>query len=528
MLIKKIAIKDIKLRDYNRDQITDASVRELADSIAESGLLQPILVSIAPAGSKHFFDLVAGERRIRACKLLGAVEIDAHVTTMDAVTQEKANLTENLQRQDLTVWEESKHLAKLKELQPEARVEDLSAQLGRGSTWVAQRLAMSKLLPSLRELVEKQNWPIGHVVLLARLRHETQVIMLETIKKKQKTQAYGWVFWNGSTRISCPPTLLNLRQCLEGFERVLSSARWKLSDDTLVTKAGSCTECPKRSSLEGHLFQEPGDNPKHDKCLDAKCWKEKEEAMVQLSISKIKLRGDEPIYLGNDREEMPAGIDKVSDLYDFQLVKKTTPGAKPAVMVNGNRVGEVCYVKPMTSSAGTMKSHRTVNQETGKKQGPSTKERLQSLTNKRLCAAVEFWRIYSLYKLKPTLKNLLPVLGTVGTSLRKNYLDQSDWKEHAELIKLKDFDLSQQLWQEVFPVLADRTKRIGTLEDGEKLWQEAVQQAEAIEASVELLTCWDSAIQEVKFPKSLQKDGAEDPHKPGHFPILGKPLKKKG
>lgn len=528
MLIKKIAIKDIKLRDYNRDQITDASVRELAESISENGLLQPILVSTAPAGSKQGFDLVAGERRLRACKLLGAVEIDAHVTTMGAVTQKLANLTENLHRQNLTVWEESKHVAKLKDLQPEARVEDLAAKLGRSSTWVAQRMAVSKLLPSLRDLVEEQNWPIGHIVLLARLRPDAQADALEHIKQQQKNWYGGYTSWDPVThKISkSAPNTKVLRELLARSERRLSEAKWKLNDAELVQKAGACSECTKRSSQEGLLFQDPADDPKHDKCLDARCWKQKEAALVQINITKLKSKGEEPICLGSNTGDKPKGIDKVYDRYDYQLVKKSTPGAKPAVVVNGERAGEICYVKPMTSSAVTMGSHRTVNQETGKKEGPSKKERLATLLNKRLCAAVEHWR-EALTTIEPELDYILPMIATFGTEQRNSYLAPSDWDDFDKVDVGGKEKLKSSLYQALFPVLSERCRRVGTLDQGPELWKEASRQSDALGTVVELFDCWNKALQEVKFPNALAKAGEEDPHKPNQFPILDKPTKKK-
>lgn len=527
MLIKKIPIKDIKLRDYNRDTISDEGINDLAESIKANGLLQPIVVSALSPDAKQFH-LVAGERRLRACKLLGANDIDAHITSLDAAAQELANLTENLQRQDLTVWEESKHVARLKDLQPEARVEDLAANLGRSSTWVAQRMAVSKLLPSLRELVEEQNWPIGHILLLARLRLEAQADAVEHIKQQQKNGYGAYTSWDPVTHKTSKsaPNLRVLRELLARSERRLSDAKWKLTDADLVQKAGACSECTKRSSQEGLLFQDPADDPKHDKCLDARCWKQKEAALVQINITKLKSKGEQPICLGSKTDEKPEGIDKVYDRYGYQLVKKSTPGAKPAVVVNGERAGEICYVKPMTSSAVTMVSHRTVNQETGKKVGPSNKERLETLVNKRLCAAVEHWQ-EALTRFDPPLDYILPLLATFGTKERNSYLVASDWNDFDKVDAGGKEKLKASLYEALFPVLAERCRRIGTLTHGPELWKEAYRQADALGQPEALFECWNKALESVKFPKSLMKDGEEDPHKPNQFPILDKPTKKK-
>ena len=128
-----IDIKRIKLRGYNRDEKDDVS--ELAQSIKEHGLLNPIIVT--PIDDDKF-QLVAGERRLRACQLNGETAIGCTVIMADKLRQQQVNLVENLQRKDLSIWEEARHLEALKKLQPDARVrvEDLALQVGRPATWV--------------------------------------------------------------------------------------------------------------------------------------------------------------------------------------------------------------------------------------------------------------------------------------------------------------------------------------------------------------------------------------------------------
>jgi ParB/RepB/Spo0J family partition protein len=514
-----IPIKQIKLRTYNRDDKDD--ITGLAASIQEHGLINPIVVTEL---KKNQFQLIAGERRLRATQHNGGKEIYCSVIQADELQQQKLNLAENLQRKDLTIWEESKHVQELKDLQPEARVEDLAVQIGRSAPWVAHRLQLAKLHPDLQKIFQQQNWPISHIARLSRYGHDFQGQIAKGILERQSEQwNTDWVQELNGKRSGTYPSLSDLKHWIDRFETLLKSAIWKLDDAGLLPKAGACTACPKRSSQQGLLFQEPGDG-EDDTCLDPECFQKKKVEFVKLGIEKLKKDKQKPLYFGDTYAAAVPGLPKAdSQSWNFSQVKKTTAGAVPAIYVNGSDLGKTVWVvKERGYQTESQTSRRQISQETGKPAPPSTKERLQSLTNKRLCAAVEIWRTKTLPELKPTLNLLLPVLGVVGTAGRKSYLDQSDWKDHAELIKLIDFELAQQLYHEVFPVLADRCKRIGTVDDGEKLWQEAVRQAQAFDADADLLACWDSAIREVKFPTALKKDEVVDPHQFGHFPILGK------
>ena len=102
-------LAQIPLRQINPDPLNArkhfdaAALQELADSIRENGLIQPVTVRIVGDGS---YQLIAGERRFRACKLLGWESIEAKVAEMDDQQAALAGLIENLQREDLDPFEE--------------------------------------------------------------------------------------------------------------------------------------------------------------------------------------------------------------------------------------------------------------------------------------------------------------------------------------------------------------------------------------------------------------------------------------
>ncbi len=118
-----------------------AGLVELAESIKATGLLQPIIVK--PVGDQ--FQIIAGERRWRAHQLCGLSEIDAIVRDSDNSVME--SLIENIQRRDLSVFEEAAALKKL--LDTGITQEELSKQVGKSRTYIAQKVRLLELGPDV-------------------------------------------------------------------------------------------------------------------------------------------------------------------------------------------------------------------------------------------------------------------------------------------------------------------------------------------------------------------------------------------
>ena len=106
----QVPLKDVQTSPYQpRQEIDEIELRELAGSIHEVGLIQPIVVRKVKSG----YELVAGERRFRACQLLGLTEIPAILMELDDKNTAALSLIENLQRKNLNYFEEAKAYARL-------------------------------------------------------------------------------------------------------------------------------------------------------------------------------------------------------------------------------------------------------------------------------------------------------------------------------------------------------------------------------------------------------------------------------
>ena len=139
--IVKIKLKNIvPNKSQPRLDFFDDSIEGLAESIKENGLLQPI--SVRKAGGKY--ELIAGERRYRACALIGLKEIDAIV--LDKNDEESANLAliENIQREDLNAVEQALAMRRIMN-QKNITQDELAERLGYKQSTVANKLRLLKL-----------------------------------------------------------------------------------------------------------------------------------------------------------------------------------------------------------------------------------------------------------------------------------------------------------------------------------------------------------------------------------------------
>lgn len=141
-----------------RTDFDDAEISNLADSIASEGLLQPVLVRQNADG---FYELLAGERRFRACKKLGLKKIVACVQNVSDISAAIKGLIENMQRADLNPMEEAKGLANLM-ANFRLTQDSIAQRLGKPRSSVANSLRLLKLPLEIQGFISKGLISLGH------------------------------------------------------------------------------------------------------------------------------------------------------------------------------------------------------------------------------------------------------------------------------------------------------------------------------------------------------------------------------
>ena len=144
-------------RDQPRKQFSDEAIQTLADSIQQYGMIQPILVR--PLGLNY--QIVAGERRWRAARMLGMDEVPVVIRELTDEETMAVALIENLQREDLNPLEEANAYAQLMDMFHLTQ-EEVAKRVGKSRSAVANSLRLLKLPEDVKTLVEDGGLSAGH------------------------------------------------------------------------------------------------------------------------------------------------------------------------------------------------------------------------------------------------------------------------------------------------------------------------------------------------------------------------------
>lgn len=168
---QEVDLEEIRPNPYQPRKVFDQEkISELAESIKLHGVFQPILVRKSIQG----FELVAGERRLRASKKAGLKKIPAIVIEFSEEQMMEISLLENIQRENLTVIEEAHAFMKLIDNLKYTQ-EELAKRVGKSRTHITNTLRLLKLPTSVQNLVQEEKLQMGHVRPLVALDDENQI-----------------------------------------------------------------------------------------------------------------------------------------------------------------------------------------------------------------------------------------------------------------------------------------------------------------------------------------------------------------
>jgi ParB family chromosome partitioning protein len=163
-----------------RKQFSEESLRELADSIREQGIVQPLIVRERDG----FFELIAGERRWRAAQLLNLPEVPVITREANDRSVLELALIENLQRENLNAIEEAQGYAQLAE-QFQLTQEEIALKVGKSRASVANSLRLIKLPQTIQNFVREGRLSVGHAkVILGLTDEKNQKLAAERVIKE--------------------------------------------------------------------------------------------------------------------------------------------------------------------------------------------------------------------------------------------------------------------------------------------------------------------------------------------------------
>jgi ParB/RepB/Spo0J family partition protein len=282
--ISMIPIDHISESPFNpRKTFNDATLAELAESIREAGLQQPI--KVRPVGAHDagylLYEAVFGHRRLRACRLAGLEDVPAIMEEMTDDQVRVAQIAENLHREDVTPLEEAEALQLLR-----AEHGYTTAQLqkvsGKSRTYVFNRLKLLEASADVRTAIADGRLQADAALPIARLpSHTLQNAVLAQVLE-------GVTEWRQGERTSRPMSVREVDELVSNKRTPLAGVFFPLWDASLVADAGSCSACRKNSTNCPDLLEE---GIEADQCMDKACLDTKAEAHVARLIEPLEAAG---------------------------------------------------------------------------------------------------------------------------------------------------------------------------------------------------------------------------------------------
>lgn len=441
----------------------DPTIAELAASIKARGLLQNVVVRPINGG----YELLAGRRRFEAHKLNKATEILASVQQLDDAAAIEVTVLENLQREDLTPMEEARGVASLLKSGKDHKA--IAERMGKSLAWVYRRAQLVHLLPAFVDAFEdpKSDWSrlsTAHLERIARLPSSMQAGLLKQ----------SWL----ATR-----SLAEFDSYLTRGLMFMRSAPWDLDDPGLValpskSPIAPCAECKKRSSVSPELWHdkpEASEIEKKDRCLDPDCWKRKLHSHIERRREELANESKGSVALvhgdgGRHESDYKAAL----DTWDYKRVKKSTPGAKLALVVDGDGAGKECWITQDKRSSG-LSAGRAPRM-------PSIELRRKALVVKAVIDILKKQKC----PLGDDVLNIVPLVLAFGTSSHTGYAKKETWTDYWKMTAEDMKALASRLWYEIRPVLLQRL-RLYTAEACDPQFEEAVQVVKLLNLKLEVL-----------------------------------------
>lgn len=280
-----------------RKHFDPVKLRELADSIVEVGLVEPILVrplrqtttgaliggdigetlnAWPGLADNLYYQIVAGERRWRAAKLAGLKEIEAKVRDLDDKAVLEIQFIENLQRSDLSAIEEAEGYKRLLD-EHGYTADSLAGKLSKSKSYVYGRLKLCNLPPAALEALAKGDLPATVGELIGRL--PSMEMRQEFWDEEFEDYGADWFEM---------PSFRDVKEIIErSFMRELKGSPFSQTDGKLIPGVPSCAKCPKKTGNDRANYPDG----RADLCTDVSCFQAKVRAHVKREAEKAKSAG---------------------------------------------------------------------------------------------------------------------------------------------------------------------------------------------------------------------------------------------
>lgn len=236
--MKETKIVTIDLMEPNpyqpRKEFDDEALMDLAQSIRENGLIQPITVREQDGK----YQIIAGERRFRALKLNGAVEVPVLIMDADEVQMAEMALVENIQRENLSAIEEAKSYVEIMKYS-NLNQSQLALRVGKSQSAIANKIRLLNLEEDVQEAVAAKKITERHARALVGLDEAKQHQALEKIMKKNLTVAQTEKMLKEDAAGKAPKKKIMLKGISKNIKIAINTIHQAVS---MVNRAGTTAE----------------------------------------------------------------------------------------------------------------------------------------------------------------------------------------------------------------------------------------------------------------------------------------------
>jgi ParB family transcriptional regulator, chromosome partitioning protein len=284
--VQQLPLKSIDLWGNYRKTIDKKKLDELAASIKEHGVLQAVLARPSPTKPGRF-ELLVGSRRFKGSTLAGKEDIPATVRELTDIQAAKLQLIENIHREDPHPLEEAEAFEAL-HVKHKMPVDDIAAEIGKPKAYVYERLKLCALTAAGRKAFYEGHLTPTTALLLARI----------PVPKLQDQALADFKNWGSGEPISRADANGIVQRT---YMLKLADAPFNAGDAELVKKAGSCSDCPKRTGKTPELFPDV----KSDMCTDPTCFAEKKAAAWKKRTATAKEKGQKVLSDAESKKLFP-------------------------------------------------------------------------------------------------------------------------------------------------------------------------------------------------------------------------------
>lgn len=303
MQVRNIPLSEIVPSELNpRKTFNQEELEELAQSIKENGLIQPITLRKIGNKKDAKYEIVCGERRFRASQLIGAKDIQAVVKELNDKQAFACMIIENLQRKDIDPMEEAAALNRLYN-DGSMTVAEMAKMLGKSNSFVSGRIQLHHTIEPFVQLMRDGILVLTHLLDICKLPAEQQQTLYDACFTEASRARWTYKF----------PNMPQLHEMIdEHVMNQLSTARFSLTDDTLAGTC-ACEKCPLNTANNPDNARDVST----PRCMKRECFLAKARETIFREAKEAAKSGIKLIFAGEYAES--EGILQAAEEYGLDV-----------------------------------------------------------------------------------------------------------------------------------------------------------------------------------------------------------------